>query len=124
MLRYFHHRVARQIADRQARLVKGKWEWPPIEEALEIAGLLPIEHYIRHRQDTILQKIINRPIHAVCQEASSCVEKKESQSHHWWTQPLQDAAEGEADALAQPPAQNDPSAHVAPLDLTDLIGGG
>ena len=54
--------MARQIADRRARRdADGNWVWPPIAEALEIAGLHPIEEYIQRRQATILARVVDRP---------------------------------------------------------------
>ena len=99
-LRGFHNTVARQIADRRARRdLDGNWVWPPIEEALEIAGLYPIEEYVRRRQATILARIVDRPICARCKEVSLATERNDSRRFRWWNQPtLQNAAAGEADA--------------------------
>ena len=111
-LRGFHHTVARQIANRRARRDRnGVWVRPPIEEALDIAGLYPIEHYIMGRRATMLAHIVNRPIYARCKQVSMTTARANSRLYRWWSQPpLQTAAVGAADAMAQPPSQIDPPA--------------
>ena len=43
----FHHNVARRISNRQPRkLPNDTWVYPDLQEAMEIAGLHSIEHYI------------------------------------------------------------------------------
>ena len=44
VLESFHHWVERGIAGKTARrVVDGEWEWHPVEDSLEIAGLWPIK---------------------------------------------------------------------------------
>ena len=55
----FHHRVARRLSGRMpyrdAHL--GRWVYPLIEEALEIAGLSPLEEYILQCRWTIFTQV-------------------------------------------------------------------
>ena len=54
----FHHRAASQISGKTARrMAIGKWEWPPVAEALETAGLCLIKEYIQWRQDTVVAQV-------------------------------------------------------------------
>jgi ssDNA-binding Zn-finger/Zn-ribbon topoisomerase 1 len=63
VLRSFHHKIARRISGYlPQRNQDDTWHYPPITEALETAGLFPIEHYIRVRQNTIATYIATRPI--------------------------------------------------------------
>ena len=44
VLEVFHHRVARKIAGKTARRAGGSgFEWLPVEEDLEVAGMWPIK---------------------------------------------------------------------------------
>jgi hypothetical protein len=56
-LESFHHAIDRRISGKRATLDvrTGVWKWPPIAEAMELAGLKPIAEYIRIRQDTTSQ---------------------------------------------------------------------
>ena len=45
----FHKRVSRQICAHQSCLINVSWHYPPIVEALEMAGLFSIEHYVLKR---------------------------------------------------------------------------
>ena len=112
-LRAFHNTVIHQLADRRARRDhNGDWVWPPLEEAMEIAGLYPIEYHIQRRQATILACIVDRPNYVRCKEVSLASARANSRFHRWWTQPLQNAAAGKADVMVQPPSQIDlPTCH-------------
>lgn len=60
----FHNRVARQIARKGPKRDPntGVWEYPPLEEALQGAGLYPLEHYVAVRQGRFVDKIATRPV--------------------------------------------------------------
>lgn len=90
-LRGFHHRVARKIANKQAFLFNNEWVYPPITEALDIANLHPIEHYIRVRQHHIAQYVATRPIHTLCQAAQPL--PGSISRLRWWTSQLSDSDE-------------------------------
>ena len=50
----FHYQISKMILGKTARYVKEEvWEWPPAEEALEAAGLWPIQEYLLRRHPTI-----------------------------------------------------------------------
>ena len=82
----FHNKVARQLAGRQPRLINGVWDHSPVAEALEIAGLYPLEHYVRKRQRTLEDTIATRPILQLCTEATR-LSGSPSRHHWWWTRP-------------------------------------
>jgi hypothetical protein len=68
----FHHRMARRIANKlPIRHPDDTWTYPPIKEALKIAGLYPITHYIKVRQNTITMYVATRPILQLCMEAAA-----------------------------------------------------
>jgi hypothetical protein len=92
VLRGFHHKIARQISQLlPERINDTTWYYPPIKEALEIAGLFPVEHYIRVRQNTVAAYVAARPILQLCKDAKSSTASYRSQSgqYRWWSQPLQ-----------------------------------
>ena len=64
----FHHRVARRLTGMTARLQNGVWVYPPIEEALEAAGLRTIDVYIARRRRRMQAQVEERPIYRICQE--------------------------------------------------------
>ena len=86
-LESFHHAIARRISGKRATLDvrTGVWKWPPIAEAMELAGLKPIAEYIRIRQDTIAQYVATRPIMDMCNLA---LRRRGNPSNrtYWWTQ--------------------------------------
>ena len=86
-LESFHHAVARRISGKRATLDvrTGVWKWPPIAEALALAGILPIAEYIRVRQDTIAQYVATRPIMDMCNLALKRRGDPSSRTY-WWTQ--------------------------------------
>ena len=54
VLEGFHNRIARRIAGKTARKVGEEgWEQPPMEEALEAAGLWTTKYYARRCQAII-----------------------------------------------------------------------
>ena len=65
-LESFHHRVARRISGMMAYLRDGEWVYPPLEDALERAGMLPVASYLAARQNTVAQWVVNRDIFAMC----------------------------------------------------------
>ena len=87
----FHNRVARRLSGRMPRFRPGPgagtWEYPPIEEALEIAGLFTLEEYILRRRGTILAQVQQRPIYRLCQEALR-LQGSPVGTKYWWEQPF------------------------------------
>ena len=86
-LQGFHHRIARRLSRRMPRFLpeEDKWEYPPIEEALSIAGLYPIEIYISRRQNTVADYIACRPILDLCIKAERL---SGSHTRQWWWEQL------------------------------------
>jgi hypothetical protein len=83
----FHHRVARRITRMTpVRHGNGQWNYPPIQDALDAAGLYPIREYIRRRVLTIRQFIETRPIYQLCLVASAAA--RDDRCIRWWTQSL------------------------------------
>ena len=59
----FHHRIARSITHRKARLVGDKWVYPLIGPVLAEAGLRPMSEYVANRRRTIGYYVHGRPIY-------------------------------------------------------------
>ena len=63
----FHHWSARRIAGMTARrTTSGEWDWTPVADALETAGLWPIKKYIQRRHSTIEAPMACLPIYKLC----------------------------------------------------------
>ena len=86
VLEGFHHRVARRLSGRRPYYLpaEDRWVYPPIEEALEVANLFPMKHYIDARQNRLAESVATRPILELCQES----ERRSGSSRRtfWWTQ--------------------------------------
>jgi len=82
----FHNRVARRLSGRlpyREQPGSDVWIYPPIEEALEIAGLHPIEHYIGVRQGNFVQHVATRPMMSICEEKEDGLDPRSRL--HWWS---------------------------------------
>ena len=94
-----HNWVARWISGRMPQRLRNRgWGYPPIEEALENAGLETIGIYITRRQNTVAQYIATRPIFdiAVTEERSN----GSPALLRWWEQArIRFGHGGEADEL-------------------------
>jgi hypothetical protein len=66
-LNSFHNKVARRIAGLMPEVQDNAWYYPPLDQALKIAGLLPIKEYIRTCQNTVTAYIATRPILRLCE---------------------------------------------------------
>lgn len=91
MLRHlegFHHRVVRRIAKMgpSQRPGTNEWVYPPVDGALEVAGLSPIQVYITRRQHTIEDYISTRPILEVCKTTRRLPGTGNYQK--WWDRPV------------------------------------
>ena len=83
----FHHRIARRITNTMPKqIANGEWKYTPVEKALDGAGLHTIDHYIRHRQNTVAVNVVNRPIHTLCKQADEATSATSpgSRSRLWW----------------------------------------
>ena len=59
----FHHRVARRLTGRKYQISKnGVWVYPPLEDAMEEAGLQEVETYVSCCQIMVAQFIATRLI--------------------------------------------------------------
>jgi len=85
-LRGFHHRVARQLTGKVGRYLprEDRWVYPPIDEALEEAGLFPIEVYLNRRQNHLVDYVATRPLLDLCQECTR--PDGSSRAQLWWEQ--------------------------------------
>ena len=85
-LKSFHNKCARQMCKNNIRYdpEKDVWHHPKTENVLKQCGLLPIEHYIQQRRNTLNHYIKARPIY------SKCIASKPLQSNvnqlTWWSQ--------------------------------------
>jgi len=68
MLTGFHHRIARRISALIPRRTQNGWVYPPIEEALESAGLYTMEHYLQVRRNRVADYVASRPINELIRE--------------------------------------------------------
>ena len=86
VLEGFHHRVARSLSGKRPYYLpaEDQWVYPPIEEALEVAGLYSIDHYIRVRQDTLAVNVATRPILELCRDEE--LQSGSIKQVLWWTQ--------------------------------------
>ena len=62
-LRSFQNMVVQRLTGRKTRRkVKGRWEYPPLEAAMEEAGFEEIRVYINRKKNTVAQYISMRTI--------------------------------------------------------------
>ena len=82
----FHHRVACQLTGKVGRYLpwEDRWYYPPIEEALEEAGLFPIKVYIDRRQNTLVDHVATRPLLGLCLDCDKL--DGSSRAQLWWEQ--------------------------------------
>ena len=50
-------------------MTSGYWEWPSVADALENAGLWPINKYIQRRKNTVAVQLAYMPIYELCKGA-------------------------------------------------------
>jgi hypothetical protein len=84
-LQGFHHKVARKITNLRPKRQNGVWVVPPIADALEGAGLHPIEEYITRRRNTLLAHVRQRPVYQICQ-AVERLPGTPTTTQFWWEQ--------------------------------------
>ena len=79
----FQHWVVRLLTGKQPwRLTDGRWEYPPLEEAMREAGLEEVTEYITWRQNKVTCYIATRTIMDLCEEA---VKRPGTRvSKRWW----------------------------------------
>ena len=102
-LEAFHHRVARRISKMTpTRHPDGTWTYPPLQDALEAAGLFPLREYIHRRVNTIRRYIEERPIYQLCLISSAAA--RDDRCLRWWTQSVAPSTEEELDSDHEPQA--------------------
>ena len=70
VLEGFHHRVTRRIKGKTyQRMVNREWEWPQVEDTLEIEGIWTIKKFINLWQATIAENFAFQNIYELCIEA-------------------------------------------------------
>ena len=69
-LESFMHGAARRITGKKPRRGEdGKWNYPPLKEAIREAGFEGIRKAVTRRQNTVAQYIATRPILDLCERA-------------------------------------------------------
>ena len=87
LLEGLHHQAARRIMGRtQKRGAGGEWEYPPLVEAMEAAGLHSIWEYIRSLKTTIVGKVVCRTIYELYSKAQPMPGTR--RMVRWWDQDL------------------------------------
>ena len=74
------------------RLQNGDWVYPPVGEALEAAGLHPIETYIGRRRRYLDRFASSRPILDLCRE-SGRLSGTPTGTKFWWDQDPEEVVE-------------------------------
>lgn len=90
VLEGFHHRVARRLTGRTARYVHqggGQWEYPPMDETLEAAGMSPMTVYLSRRQNKLADYVATRPVFDLC-VGGDRLSGSATRRKWWWTQPF------------------------------------
>jgi hypothetical protein len=88
LLTSFHHGIARKLTGRYPRPIGDgeEWEHPSIQETLRIAGLFPMEEYLRRRRSYLELHAQTLPILQECQTA--LLMERPSRRVYWWNQTL------------------------------------
>ena len=87
VLEGFHHQAARRIAGMTAWITEdGVWDYLPVADALESAGLWPIREYIHRRKVTILAQASFQEIYELCNGAEQM--PGSSKLMRWWDQEM------------------------------------
>ena len=101
----FHHRVARQIANKMPCKLGDEWIYPPLGEAMEEAGLRPIRHYIAKRQAHMAAFLATRPIYELCLDAMPRCGS--SRCTRYWTQCVLDEEDDDGTSDKYAPNSDD-----------------
>jgi len=86
VLKGFHHRAVRRMADMMAyRGPGGGWIYPSLEEALKKAGVCTMEHHVSKRQQRVVDCVSTRPVWMHCMAARR-QPGTSPRTVHWWDQ--------------------------------------
>ena len=67
VLEGFHNKAARWIVGMTAqRMTSGEWEWSPVADVLDTAGLWPMNECIPWIQDTIVEQLACFTMYDMC----------------------------------------------------------
>jgi hypothetical protein len=82
----FHRQIARPLTGRAPVYLRreGQWQYSPLGDAMEEAGLFSIDEYITRRRNRISECVETRPLIAVCKEMESL--GISSNHQFWWNQ--------------------------------------
>jgi hypothetical protein len=80
----FHHRVARRLSGHMPHYLhrEDQWVYPPIEGALVVTSLIPIEESVTARQNRLAEHIATRPILELCQGEERLSDL--TRRRYWW----------------------------------------
>jgi hypothetical protein len=69
----FHQQIARRLMGRAPVYLRreGQWQYSPLGDAKEEAGLFSIDEYITRRRNRIAEFVATRPLVVVCKEMES-----------------------------------------------------
>jgi hypothetical protein len=92
-VRGFHHRASRLLSGNLPRCLRnGTFEYCPVDEALAMCHLRPVQVYIARRQSRILAYVERRPIYNLC-KAAKRASGTPTGTKFWWEQDLSQWAE-------------------------------
>ena len=79
----FHIRAAYRMAKvhKPRRGLNHVWVYPATSDVLKECGMHTITHYISVRRETILQYVVDRPIHVACKVGER---RRGSAPRQWW----------------------------------------
>jgi hypothetical protein len=82
----FHRQIARRLTGRAPVYLRqeGQWQYSPLGDAMEEAGLFSIDKYIMRRRNRIAECVATRPLIVVCKEIESLGIGGNHQ--FWWNQ--------------------------------------
>jgi hypothetical protein len=82
----FHKQIARRLTGRTPvyHRREDEWQYLPLGNALEEAGLFPINKYITRRREKIVEVVATRPLYKICRELNSIGLGDNRQ--FWWDQ--------------------------------------
>ena len=87
VLEGFHHWAARRTAGITAQCTEdGEWEYPPVDDVMDAAGIWPINEYIKRHQATFVALVSCQTIYYLCTGAEWM--PVYSQLMRWWDQDM------------------------------------
>ena len=85
VLEGLQHRSAWRITGMTyLRSYDGEWEYPPVADVMEPAGLCPVKEYLQRYKATKALQVVFRPVYEVCTRAERMTVS--IQMMRWWDQ--------------------------------------